>query len=87
MTKVETQKVRKFIKMNAKFMTKSEISYSLQILRNLNYERRMTDTLKHFNYLRNKKLQHHKKVADFAIKIFEACDVKYRKFQQKKYKS
>ena len=77
MTRVNTKKVRNFIKNNAIFMNKAEISYSLQILNNLNYKKTNSDTMKHFRWLRNKRLQHHKKVADFSFKVFENCGAKY----------
>ena len=77
MTIVDTEKVRNYLKTNAKYMKKPEVSYSLQILRNLSFKKQYSETLNHFNYLRNKKLKHHKPVAMFAFKVFEACGAEY----------
>ena len=83
MTIVNTNKVRKFLIKNEKFMTKGEISYSLQILRQLNYKKQHTQTLEYFKWLRNRRLMHHKKVANFALRVFEKCGAEYKKFFQK----
>ena len=81
MTFVNTESVRNFIKTQAKYMKKHEISYSLQILKQMDYKLKKTNTLKYFRWLRRKDLKHHKKVAKFAFDIFETCGAKYKSFK------
>ena len=59
-------------------MLNCEKSWAGQILKLADYKKKHFDTLDYFRYLKNKKLQNHKKVARFALDIFRECGAWYR---------
>ena len=74
---VSNNKIREFLLQEEENMEPHEKTYALQIINQLDYGSKYTDTMVYFKSLREKKLKTHSKVAEWALNAFESVGVKY----------
>ena len=78
-TKISTEALAEKLLREEEMMTKSERTWSAQILKLTNYKEKNFETMMYFEWLRKKSLVNHKTVAKFARKMFQELGAKYRK--------
>ena len=79
-TKVKTKELAEKLLREECMMRKSEKTWSAQILNLTNYRNKYLETMRYFEWLKNKSLVNHKAVAKFARRIFEELGAKYSEF-------
>ena len=82
--KVLTKELSKKLLAEEHLMHKTERTWAGHILRLADYRKEHYDTMEFFQWLRNRRLKFHKKVAVFAMRMFRELGAQYRLFKIKK---
>ena len=80
-TLVNSAQLKKYLISQEYMLNDAELSWAGDIIRNINFNSEMSDTMNFFKFLRAKGLKNHRKVARFAMKCFndngtQYCEIK-----------